>query len=320
MAPSSFSKQRAASAYLGEGVTETNGSQPAFRLRSLGEGRPFFALALSAAFFFVCIVFAVRVHAAPAQSQARSAPALDAGRQIFTTTCAACHGLDGRGGEHAPNIATRADVRRFTDQQLFHVVHDGAASGAMPAFGSTFTAAQIRAVVQYLRALQGAQSAAKLPGDPQAGEALFFGKAGCSGCHLVQGQGGFIASELTDYASSKSPEEIRSAIISPSVDARRRDRLATVTTISSETLQGIVRNEDNFSLQLQALDGSYHLLDKSDIRSVAYDANSLMPSDYETKLSSVEIDAIVSYLMSSASTASAGNPQPRSKQERKDDD
>lgn len=261
------------------------------------------------------------VHLSSAQSPSTQSRAnLDAGRQIFTTTCAACHGLDGRGGEHAPNIATRADVRRLTDQQLFHVVHDGAASGAMPAFGATFSAAQIHAVVQYLRALQGAQSAAKLPGDPQAGKSLFFGKAGCSGCHVVQGQGGFIASELTDYASTKSPEEIRAAITSLSADPRRRDRLATVTTKSGETLQGIVRNEDNFSLQLQALDGSYHLLDKSNIRGIDYDKNLLMPSDYARKLSPPEIDAIVSYLMSSASTASAGNPQPRSKQERKEDD
>lgn len=276
--------------------------------------------ALPAIFVALCFASLVCVRAAPAKTEVRSASTLAAGRQIFTTTCAACHGLDGRGGEHAPNIATRADVRRLSDQQLFRIVHDGADSGAMPAFGATFSAAQIHAVVQYLRALQGAQSAAKLPGDPLAGKALFFGKAGCSGCHMVEGQGGFIADELTDYAASKSVDEIRAAITAPAADPRRRDRLATVTTNSGETLQGIVRNEDNFSLQLQALDGSYHLLDKSDIRSVAYDANSLMPSDYGTKLSSAELDAIVSYLMSSTSTASAGNPQPRSRQARKEED
>jgi cytochrome c oxidase cbb3-type subunit III len=258
--------------------------------------------------------------ALPPQARAQSPPALASGRQIFATTCAACHGLDGRGGEHAPNIATRPDVRRLTDQQIFRIVHDGAASGAMPAFGSTFSAAQIHAVVQYLRALQGAQSAAKLPGDPLAGKALFFGKAGCSGCHMVAGQGGFIAYELTDYAVSKSVEEIRAAITAPAADSRMRDRLATVTTASGEKLQGLVRNEDNFSLQLQALDGSYRLLDKSDIRSVAYDANSLMPSDYATKLSSAEIDAIVSYLISSASTSAAGNSPPQFKPARKDED
>lgn len=302
-------------------MTEAKGSDPAHFSKGTGEGLLLLVFVPSAIFLALCIASAAGMRAAPlAQTRAPSTPSLATGRQIFTTTCAACHGLDGRGGEHAPNIATRADVRRLSDQQLFRIVHDGAASGAMPAFGSTFSAAQIRSVVQYLRALQGAQSAAKLPGDPHAGKALFFGKAGCSGCHMVEGQGDFIANELTDYASSKSVQEIRAAIITPAPDPRRRDRLATVTTKSGETLQGLVRNEDNFSLQLQALDGSYHLLDKSEIRSVTYDAQSLMPADYSTKLSPAELDAIVSYLMSSASTASATNPQQRSRQERKDDE
>jgi cytochrome c oxidase cbb3-type subunit III len=303
-------------------VTEARGSDPALCSRSSGEGLHLLShciLPLCALLLGLSVCFG-----APASWQAQAEPSssssIATGRQIFTTTCAACHGLDGRGGEHAPNIATRADVRRLTDQQIFRIVHDGAASGAMPAFGSTFSAAQIHAVVQYLRALQGAQSAAKLPGDPLAGKALFFGNAGCGGCHMVQGQGGFIADDLTDYAASKSVPEIRAAITAPAADPRRRDRLATITTTSGERLQGMVRNEDNFSLQLQALDGSYHLLDKSKVRSVTYDANSLMPSDYGTKLSSAEIDAIVSYLMSSASTSSAGNPQPRSKQARKEDE
>jgi len=179
----------------------------------------------------------------------------------------------------------------------------------MPAFGTMFSAAQIRSVVQYLRFLQGARGPAAMPGDPQAGKALFFGKAGCSGCHMVQGEGGFIAEDLTDYAATKSPAEIRAAIVSPAPDLTQRSHLATVTTYSRVTIQGLVRNEDNFSLQLQALDGSFHLLDKSDIRSIAYSANSLMPSDYATKLSSQEIDAIVSYLMSAAPAAPLTPPK-----------
>ena len=179
----------------------------------------------------------------------------------------------------------------------------------MPAFGTMFSTAQIRGVVQYLRFLQGSRGPAAMPGDPKAGKVLFFGKAGCSGCHMVQGQGGFIAADLTDFASTKSADEIREAIVSPAPDVYGRGRLATVTLKSGEAIQGIVRNEDNFSLQLQSLDGSFHLLDKSDIRGVAYSTDSLMPSDYAAKLTSQEINAIVSYLMSAAPPASALPPK-----------
>jgi len=33
------------------------------------------------------------------------------GAAIFASNCATCHGADGRGGEHAPNIATAPEVQ-----------------------------------------------------------------------------------------------------------------------------------------------------------------------------------------------------------------
>ena len=39
------------------------------------------------------------------------------------------------------------------------------------------------------------------PAIASRGETLFFGKAGCSGCHMVAGQGGFIASDLSALRS-----------------------------------------------------------------------------------------------------------------------
>src|ERR1700735_4630080 len=108
--------------------------------------------------------------------------AADAGKNVFDRNCAGCHGLDARGGEHAPNIANNPELRRMADAQLVRIVHDGAASGAMPAFGSTLKDGEIKAVVGYLRSLQGRRggeaAAAKLPGDPAAGRLLFFATKG----------------------------------------------------------------------------------------------------------------------------------------------
>src|SRR5258708_35877135 len=36
------------------------------------------------------------------------------GRQLFENRCAGCHGLDGLGGEPAPDIATRAAAQRLS--------------------------------------------------------------------------------------------------------------------------------------------------------------------------------------------------------------
>src|SRR5271155_1720335 len=78
----------------------------------------------------------------PVSPKRASADASAAGKKLFDGNCAGCHGLDARGGEHAPNIATNPEVRRMADEELFRVVHDGAASGTMPAFGSTLSDAK----------------------------------------------------------------------------------------------------------------------------------------------------------------------------------
>ena len=63
-----------------------------------------------------------------------------------------------------------------------------------------------------------------------------------------------------------------------------------------ERPSGVIRNEDNFSLQLQTLDGRFVFLDKRDISRLAVVPEGLMPSDYGSTLSPIELDNLVSYL------------------------
>ena len=79
----------------------------------------------------------------------------------------------------------------------------------------------------------------------------------------------------------------------------------------------MARNEDNFSLQIQALDGTFHFFTKSELRSIEYQARSLMPSDYGSRLSRQELDDLVSYLMNvgRANGVRTGN-KPRNEDEK----
>ncbi|MGB6979387.1 MAG: c-type cytochrome [Candidatus Acidiferrales bacterium] len=234
--------------------------------------------------------------------QASADSALDAGKKLFGSNCAGCHGLDARGGEHAPNIATNPDIQRMSDDQLFHIVHHGAAGMAMPAFGGILSNGEIKSVVAYLRSLQGVSGGAQieLPGDPAAGRSLFFGKAACSQCHALAGSGGFIASDLTTYAAPHTPAEIARAITNPNDDLNPRSRTAIVVTRGGQKLTGFIRNQDNFSIQFQSLDGTFHLLQRSGVASVTYNSQSLMPADYSQRLSAAELNDLVSLLMRAA--------------------
>ncbi len=77
-------------------------------------------------------------------------------------------------------------------------------------------------------------------------------------------------------------------------------RIVVVTTPDGQTLTGVVRNEDNFSLQLQTADGTLHLLNRPELRSIEYQPRSLMPDDYASRLRHEELDDLVSYLLSVA--------------------
>jgi cytochrome c oxidase cbb3-type subunit III len=175
---------------------------------------------------------------------------------------------------------------------------------AMPSFGSSLDKSKISAVVNYLRRLQGGQRYESLPGDPQAGAALFYGKAGCAGCHMAGTAGGFMGSDLTEYARTHPISEIRDAITNPSKDPDPRKRIAAVITLDGEKFTGIVRNEDNFSLQLQSSDGTFYLFLKSDLQKFEYQPESLMPSDYGSRLSSYELNDLISFLMRTARSKS----------------
>jgi hypothetical protein len=81
-----------------------------------------------------------------------------------------------------------------------------------------------------------------------------------------------------------------------------RGHVAEVTGKDGKSYSGLVRNEDNFSLQLQSLDGTFYLFSKSDLASITFHEESLMPADYGSKLSGAELDALAAYLASIART------------------
>jgi alcohol dehydrogenase (cytochrome c) len=55
-----------------------------------------------------------------------------AGRQIFATRCASCHGTNAGGGEFAPSILERVPLR--SDDELVRLLHNGIPSSGMPPF------------------------------------------------------------------------------------------------------------------------------------------------------------------------------------------
>lgn len=85
-----------------------------------------------------------------------------AGRRLFVSTCARCHGAEGTGG--VPLFDGGPSPRNFhdhdfqkarTDEQLKLTIMNGKGT-AMPQFGTSFSDAQITSLVRQVRSFDGA--------------------------------------------------------------------------------------------------------------------------------------------------------------------
>jgi cytochrome c oxidase cbb3-type subunit III len=230
-------------------------------------------------------------------------------KDAFESVCASCHGLDGKGGERGPDIASRPEAVHKSDQELMRALQGARAASGMPSFRG-LGSQKLVALVAYIRTLQGQPGRFAISGDAQRGKSLFFGRAKCSECHSVHGQGGFYGTDLSFYAAAFGPGEIREAILKPDRDLDPRRGTAAVVLGNSTTITGIPRNEDNFSLQLQTPDGTFHLLNKAKIKSITYLGVTAMPIDYASSLTPSELDDLVSFLIKAARSENP-NENPR---------
>ncbi|WP_371259862.1 cytochrome c [Bradyrhizobium sp. WSM3983] len=89
----------------------------------------------------------------PSRGQQSTPPApeneqIDVG-QLFATTCGWCHSDGGRAAGKGPQLM---DTKRDDDFIRNRIKHGK--EGAMPAFGATFSDAQIEEIIRYIRALK----------------------------------------------------------------------------------------------------------------------------------------------------------------------
>jgi len=143
--------------------------------------------------------------------------------------------------------------------------------------------------------LQAQQPARDTAGNPANGEVLFFGKAGCAGCHEVNGRGGIVGPDLS-AAGTRFPEALRTKILNPSDVAGRGGLSLIVRTQDGREVRGVRRNEDTFTLQMVDASGQLHLLEKSKLAELRYDDRSLMPADYAARLGAEELRDLIAYL------------------------
>src|SRR6266851_1365104 len=218
--------------------------------------------------------------------------AIEAGRVLFANGCAACHGADALGGR-GPNLRERVFWHPVDDETLFKAIQKGLPGGMPPA---NLSDDQTWQVVAYVRSLTAPAIENKAPGDAKAGEELFWGKAGCGGCHRIQGRGGNLGPDLSNVGAMRALPQIRDSILDPDAEISSGYESVSVSLKSGKTLRGVARNRTNYSMQLQDADGNLHLLSMRDVSQVKLTKGSVMPKDFSKRLGGPDIDNIVAYL------------------------
>jgi cytochrome c oxidase cbb3-type subunit 3 len=150
-----------------------------------------------------------------------------------------------------------------------------------------------------------------VPGDPAIGEKIFRQTAGCSTCHMVQGYGGVLGPDLSRVGAARSVAYLIDAIREPSkdlssglLDPNNHYGLplvydtVTVVTRSGQTIVGVARNEDTFSIQLLDTHQHLRLLLKKDLQQVTHERKSLMPAYSEQMLKPADLQDLIAYLES----------------------
>jgi cytochrome c oxidase cbb3-type subunit III len=212
----------------------------------------------------------------PAHQRPAADPVVvERGRGVYSGACAACHGVDARGGQlGGPNLLRSQLVLNDRDGELIlPVVQNGRPGTTMPP--SPLPPDDIKAIATWLHTLQaqGSNQGGPPPGeepvlnilvgDAKAGEAFFT--ATCAKCHSATGDLAGIATRISD------PKVLQNTWVSGGVAGGRgggrafgapprpatpRNTVTAKVTLPGETVEGALVRVDDFTVTVALADGT----------------------------------------------------------------
>lgn len=236
------------------------------------------------------------------------------GASLFRANCSPCHGINARGGGRGPDLTSGRWTHGSTDAQIFRTISQGVPGTDMPANG--FEDSEIWAIIAYLRSLAPRQ--ATVTGDPAKGKKIFE-NAGCSKCHMVNGNGGRLGPDLSRVGAARSAAYLVESIREPdkglstlTLDPNNHYAVpltygtVTVVTADGERVQGVALNEDTYTIQMMTDEQSLRFFQKKEVKEVIHEHKSLMPAYSEGTLGAAQLQDLVAYLSTLRGTVEAG--------------
>ena len=230
------------------------------------------------------------------------------GQKLYAENCVGCHGADLQGTDQGPALKGNSRVREMSLRHLQNIIRGGVPKAGMPPFD--LPADDLDALATFVGSLNSVAAQSRVPGNPAAGEQIFFGKGDCGGCHMVSGRGRAIGPDLSNLANEKTVTEIESTLKSPSADITPGYELVTVRSRNGSTLRGFARSRSNFDIRVEDLQGKLHLLEESEIASIVEERQSAMPP---VQASPADFQDLLAYLsqLTGVKPGTLNAPPPR---------
>jgi cytochrome c oxidase cbb3-type subunit 3 len=221
---------------------------------------------------------------------AQTHPDAAAGRKIFESQCALCHGQTGGGGRGPALNRPKLD-KAPDDEALRKVISEGLRD--MPGAWQLHPD-EVAGIAAYVRSL-GALPQENVPGDSARGSRI-FGTSGCAECHMVAGRGEGLGPELTSIGARRSAVFLRQSVLKPAATLPNGFLYVSAVPVSGAAVRGIRVNEDSFTIQLRDAGGSYFSFRKSELKELRrLEGETPMPS-YEGQITGPALDDLVAYL------------------------
>jgi cytochrome c oxidase cbb3-type subunit 3 len=201
-------------------------------------------------------------------SSPATAEQIQAGKSLFASQCAFCHGRDAGGGESGPDLTASVLVEQDVHgDKIGVVVRNGRVAKGMPAFGN-IDDQQLAALVAFIHdrrvnAKEGRRRTVDVAdlqtGNAEAGMRYFNGAGGCAKCHSPSGDLAGIGGKIQGLELLKRMlyREIEGAPNGRGADSSKATPTATVTLPSGQTVSGKLAYRDEFTIGLIDPSGWY---------------------------------------------------------------
>jgi len=89
-------------------------------------------------------------------------PAMQQGKDLFASTCVACHEANGQ-GKIGPNLTDNAWLHGSDPLSIYHTIRDGVPAKGMPAWGPALGSLSVQSITSYVLSLRNTNVPGKAP-------------------------------------------------------------------------------------------------------------------------------------------------------------